>query len=128
MWAAENGHDQVVRILSEWNDLRLAVPHSKNQTLPAPTLSEECDWVARIVPDQDDADSDKVDHAGEASLPPPDNSYPVTEPSMLPQSSSMWPLKFPYPPGKSETCPSKPALSCHLRSTGIGSSALAIAF
>ena len=106
VWAAEKGHDQVVGILLEWNDVRLAVPDSENQTPPSPTLSEGRDWVARIVLHQDDANSDQVDHAGEASLLPPDNSYPITEPPVLPQSSSMWPLKFPYPPRKSETYPS----------------------
>ena len=106
VWAAENGHDQVVRILSEWNDFRPAVPDSENQTPPSPTLSEGRDWAARIVLDPDDANSNKVGHAGEASLSPSENDLPVTEPSVLPQPSSILPLKFPYSRRKSGTNPS----------------------
>jgi len=68
--AAENGHANAVKMLLEWNDVPLAVPDSGSQTPPWLPLPERYGGLVRTLLDPDNANSDKVDHGGPASLLP----------------------------------------------------------
>ncbi|KAG0634376.1 hypothetical protein HOY80DRAFT_986632, partial [Tuber brumale] len=68
-WAAEFGHAEVVKMLSERKDVRTATPVSKNQTPLSRALPEGHDRVASALLELDTVNSDTADHAGRTSPP-----------------------------------------------------------
>lgn len=69
-WAAWSGHEEIVMMLLERNDVCTATPDNKNQTPGLLALSEGHDRVARILLERSNTNSVTTDRGGQAALPP----------------------------------------------------------
>ena len=69
-WVAEEGPEWLVKILLERNDIPIAAPDLKNQTLLPLALSQEHYEVVKIILDWDNSNSDAANRDGQTSLPP----------------------------------------------------------
>ena len=107
-WAAEGGHEGVVRLLSERKYARTATPDEINQTPQPSTPSEGDDGVASTPPAPSPADPkgrEAVLGPNDPLPQPPDGDLPSTKPSRLPRLRSICPLKFWFPPRKTNIHP-----------------------